>query len=168
MSTLARSCNRALEPVTATVVDESKELGGALIGAWKLVSFTHLDEAGAEIAGPFGERPLGRIVYTESGHMLTVILAGEREAFSDVDIRQADEAEKVAAFDTMAAYSGRYELIGKRVVHHVDLAWIPGWKGSHLDRTVEFSEDGRLILTGPPMKIGGRTLGVKIVWERES
>ena len=43
----------ALDPVAATVVDESKELGGALIGAWKLVSFTHLDEAGAEIAGPF-------------------------------------------------------------------------------------------------------------------
>ena len=44
----------AIEPVVATVVDESKALGAALIGAWKLVSFTHLDEAGKEIAGPFG------------------------------------------------------------------------------------------------------------------
>lgn len=152
----------------AAVVDELKELGAALIGAWKLVSFTHLDETGQEIAGPFGDRPRGRIVYTESGHMLTVIVAGGRDAFSVEDIRRADDAEKVAAFDTMAAYSGRYELIGDRVVHHVDLAWIPGWKGSSLDRTVEFLQDGRLVLTGPPMKIGGRTLGVRMVWERES
>ncbi len=140
----------------------------ALIGAWKLVSFTHLDEAGEEITGPFGESPRGRIVYTETGRMVTVIVAGERDAFLVEDFRQADDNEKVAAFDTMTAYSGRYELIGNRVVHHVDLAWIPGWAGSHLDRYVEFSDDGRLILTGPPMKIGGRTLGVRIVWERES
>jgi len=158
----------APEAVAATVVDESKALGTTLIGAWKLVSFTHLDEAGKEITGPFGERPRGRIVYTATGHMVTVILADDRGAFSVEDFRQAGDNEKVAAFDTMAAYSGRYELIGNRVVHHVDLAWIPGWTGSHLDRTVEFSQDGRLILTGPPMKIGGRTLGLKIVWERES
>jgi len=158
----------APEAVAATVVDESKALGTTLIGAWKLVSFTHLDEAGKEITGPFGERPRGRIVYTATGHMVTVILADDRGAFSVEDFRQAGDNEKVAAFDTMAAYSGRYELIGNRVVHHVDLAWIPGWTGSHLDRTVEFSQVGRLILTGPPMKIGGRTLGLKIVWERES
>ncbi len=150
------------------MTDDPKALAEALIGTWKLVSFTHLTDSGEEIDGPFGEIPEGRIIYTQSGHTMILILAGDRKPFTVDDFRQASDAEKVVAFDTMTAYSGRYELIGTRVVHHVDLAWIPDWKGMDIDRYAELTDDGRLVLTGPPMKIGGRTLGLKITWEREA
>lgn len=48
---------------------EAKE---SLVGMWQLVSATNTDDKGVSKVGTFGPNPAGRIVFTASGHYISV------------------------------------------------------------------------------------------------
>ncbi len=46
------------------------------------------------------------------------------------------------------SYSGKYEIIDNKVIHHVEVSLVPDWTHTDLERTFEFSGD-KLILISP-------------------
>lgn len=125
-----------------------------LVGHWQLVSFTEERDDGSTF-DVFGPEPKGFITYTASGHMSVVFASGARQPYSGAWSGVTD-THKAANYDALVAYSGRYTDHGDRVVHHVDVCWIPNWEGRDLERFVDYLPDGRVVLRTPQTRFGRR------------
>jgi hypothetical protein len=135
-----------------------------LVGTWRLVSF-ELRSADGKVHYPFGEKVSGHIIYSEDGFMSVTMSAANRPRCAAKDLRLATMEEKSAAINTYVSYSGRYEIQGDRVLHHVEVSLFPNWVGITHERLVELN-DGKLSLTMPPISILGVDHTGRMVWER--
>jgi hypothetical protein len=57
---------------------------------------------------PFGEHPLGFILYTPDGYMSAQLQCPDRTRFAGGDLRRATGEEYTKAGSSCLAYSGRY------------------------------------------------------------
>lgn len=136
-----------------------------MVGVWRLVSFETETEDG-DTDRPFGDAPLGRLVYTAGGIMSAHLGRGDRPAFADLG--EDNGARALGAMKTHFSYAGRWRLEGDRVVHEVDMSISPDWVGTEKTRRVAF--DGPdLILTDEALEPRlGRKAGVgRLRWRRE-
>lgn len=123
-----------------------------LIGYWRLVSFTERRDDG-EPYEVFGSEPKGYINYSETGHMSVLFCAAHRKPFAGPWDGVPDR-QKAENFDAIVAYAGRYTDHGDRVVHHVEVCWIPNWEGRDLERFLTFLPDERVRLRTPATRFG--------------
>jgi hypothetical protein len=135
-----------------------------LAGTWRLVSASALTEGGGRNDSPFGSNPAGVLTYTLDGRMTVLIANSGRKALSG-DRISAPAEERAEAYSTFLAYSGRYSLKGDKVIHHVEISSIENWVNTDLVRTLRFEAE-RIILTTPPLSVGGRMQTTELVWER--
>lgn len=78
-----------------------------LVGAWRLVSFFHLDKDGATHEGPLGPHVDGILIYDPQGYM-------------SVGLMRVDEPPDSPSRPTAyMGYSGRWQLADHHVVHEV-------------------------------------------------
>lgn len=75
-----------------------------LVGTWRLLSWHALGEDGST-REPFGAEPLGYVVYTADGRMITTISRGDRTPIGG-DLLSGPEAGRLDAFASFIAYSG--------------------------------------------------------------
>jgi hypothetical protein len=136
-----------------------------IVGVWRLETFQSRDEEGRP-AHPLGEHPAGLLIYTETGWMSVHVAHGDRVPFASPDPLAGTEAEQARAFATsFIAYSGRYDVHGDRVRHHVEVSVHPNWMGVVFERV--FALDGdTLILRTPPISIGGVAVASELRWRR--
>ena len=100
-----------------------------LTGTWRMVSVESLGPGGAT-GHPFGPEPVGYVTYTSEGFVSVVMTSGGRSGY-------ASAAERAAAAETTFAYSGRYEVDGSQVRHHVEVSLNPNMCGHTLTREIE-------------------------------
>lgn len=135
-----------------------------LIGTWTLVSCVHRLEDGTKWH-PFGERPAGRLVYTEDGHMMVMLMARGRVPAGSGQIFEASDSERAAAASGFLAYSARCELGKDRVVHHVDLSLFPNWVGSAQLRSYRLTKD-RVTFWTRRFPVRGKYQTASLTWRR--
>jgi hypothetical protein len=152
------------EPVDPDRTLVFRRRGTSLEGTWRLLAVEGRSE-GRTISTPFGHHPVGRLVYMPDGRMSVMLMAAARAKFGSHGLRAGTGRQKAAAFDSFLAYSGRYERLEDRVIHHPDVASIPDFVGVPEERFVELEGD-RLVLSTPPMLEGGRIRTFVIVWQR--
>jgi hypothetical protein len=119
----------------------------ALLGAWRLVSWSFVYDDGRPTEYPLGSDANGLILYTEDGHVSATLMrtTGAAESF---------------------AYAGRYEVRDGTVYHSIEVATNPALVGITSTRHIALDGD-RLTLSGPDFSAGsGRTQ--RIVWRRGS
>ena len=121
-------------------------MADSVIGVWSLVSW-EIKTEGGEVQYPFGKNPVGTIVLTEDGHMSAQIMAAERERFGQDAKMAGTTAEKELAFDTYAAYSGRWRMEGNRIFTEVVTSLFPNMLGSIQERKVKFEDQDMLLYT---------------------
>ncbi|MDR6756712.1 hypothetical protein J2Y48_002005 [Mycoplana sp. BE70] len=124
-----------------------------------MISWTRQSVATGQISDAMGPNPLGYLAYHADGRMMAVVFGGDRPLKGAVP---TDE-EKAGLFDSMLAYSASYTLENGRVIHHVDGAWNPAWKGA-LIRPYRV-EGNRLFISGAPGK-DPRT-GEEVIYDLE-
>jgi hypothetical protein len=138
----------------------------ALIGTWRLVSATDMNEKG-ERSDSYGRDPSGLITYTADGRMMALITNGGRKLLSVSDWISAPASERAEAFATMLAYAGSYTVAGDNVTHHVEVSWMQTSVNADLVRRVVKIEGDRLYLAvEQPFLKGGRYVRQELVWER--
>src|SRR5262245_74334 len=93
-----------------------------LLGVWKLESH-HLESRTGEKKNSFGEKPNGYLIFTPQNRMMALLTA-EGRTKPDTD------KDRIAAFWSMAAYSGIYRVEGDKWTTKVDVAWNETWIGS--------------------------------------
>jgi hypothetical protein len=117
----------------------------ALLGTWRMISWTRKVVATGETTDAMGPNPNGYIAYHADGRMMALAVSSERVNLKDT--RPSDQ-EKVALFDSMLAYSATYTLTESEVLHHVDATWNPAWAGD-LKRPYTLQGD-TLVISGAP------------------
>jgi hypothetical protein len=138
----------------------------ALIGTWKLVSATDMNEKG-ERRDSYGRDPSGLITYTADGRMMALITNSGRKPLSVSDWVSAPASERAEAFATMVAYAGSYTVAGDKVTHHVEVSWMQTSVNADLVRRVVKIEGDRLYLAvEEPFLKGGHYVRQDLVWER--
>lgn len=135
----------------------------SLIGSWKLLRAEY--RHGETVAHPFGQEPVGLLVYDALGNMTVQIM------HRDYTLRRAGQKDSEsgrAAFEGYLGYFGRYEIreAENTVVHDVAGSTLPHWVGSRQSRVYEFSEN-LLRLSSPATNDQQGALAV-LVWERLS
>lgn len=117
----------------------------ALIGSWKMQAWTRKSVATGEVTDALGPDPIGYIAYHADGRMMASVFRRDRPAPREAGW---SETEKAKLFDDMLAYVASYRLDGDRVIHHVDGAWNPNWRGD-LSRPFTLERD-KLVISGAP------------------
>ncbi len=142
------------------------DIAPELIGSWRLVSYSATTASG-ETTYPMGREPQGRITYEASGRMAVQLGDASYTAFAPNDPHAATDAEVRAAFDGYLAYYGTYTVHPdqRTVVHHLEMCSIPSWRGSEQVRHIDLQE-GQLILSTPPILLGGAERVSKLVWAK--
>lgn len=125
-----------------------------IVGTWRLVA-----------ASPTSPLQAGYITYTGDGRMSAILSHGGRKPLSTGDRISASIEERAEAFATLFAYAGSYDLVGDKVVHHVEIASVENWVNTDLIRLVQFDGD-RITLTTPPLSVAGKVQTTELVWER--
>lgn len=139
-----------------------KRIDHAIVGVWRIVAHeTILDDG--ETIRQFGDAPRGRLILTDTGHMMGFVTASDRTP-GHTDELQAD------LHRSMIAYSGTYRVEGDRFIVAVDLSWHALWEGTEQTRTFQIEGDRLQIVSasGPSPFRPGRTGRSQLSWLRES
>jgi Lipocalin-like domain len=134
---------------------------GAVVGAWKLLSYERVDAASGETTRPWGENPLGYLMYLPGGHMSATLTSEGRKPAPPTDEKQVAQL-----YFNMSAYAGTYTVQGSTVVHHVKVASVPSWVGSDQPRQATLDGDTLTIRTQPITHIDGKDYIYIPVWKR--
>jgi hypothetical protein len=116
----------------------------ALLGGWRLESWSYLYEDGRPPEFPMGSDARGYILYTPGGQVSATIM----------------RADKLECF----AYAGRYEIADNTVFHSIELSTNPALIGIRSTRHIKLESD-RLTLSGPDFT-PGTARSQQIVWRR--
>jgi hypothetical protein len=110
-----------------------------------------------------GQAPNGWLVFTPERMMIIVLKSGRERP---VELLPTD-AEKIALYDTMFAYSGPYTVHSDRVVHHLDMSWNEAWSGTDQVRFAVIDGDS-LTYTSPAARnpLNGEEVVHEVTYKR--
>jgi hypothetical protein len=118
----------------------------ALVGAWKITSWSRKDISTGNVEHAMGTKPSGLVVYTKGGIVSAFVSAEDRRAKGTAPMTDED---RVALFTTMYAYSGTYSVEGRKLTTRIENSWNKAWNGNIL--TSEFEVSGNtLTVTSAP------------------
>ena len=133
-----------------------------LLGLWKLESWYTEFKATGEKKNVYGERPNGYLVFTPEKRMIGLITAEQRK-------KPETDEDRVAAFRSMAGYSGVYRVDGDRWITKVDVSWNESWTGTEQMRFFKVEGDTLAVTTpwllNPNLPGSPETRGV-LIWSR--
>ncbi len=136
-----------------------------LLGAWQLESWSIGYEGRDDVSYPFGEDPVGLLMYTEDDWMSASISRADRAALPlDVPFRSIAAEQLGDAYRSYFHYAGRYRVRGNDVVHYVTQSLNPNFVGSEQLRHIEL--DGSTLVLSGRDEAGGETRFHQLVWHK--
>ena len=135
-----------------------------IVGSWKQTAFYQKVVATGERRDIYGDKVLGRVIYTKEGTFCTMATAADRKQAAPA----VTEAEKLALFSSMYAYCGKYTVDGAKVSTLSDTAWAPEWLTSPHDGKWEVKGKTLTVETTPfkSMRDGVEVIAI-VQYERE-
>jgi len=138
----------------------------ALVGAWRLVSWTIEYPATGRVTQPFGAAPEGLLVYSVGGHMSAAMQRPGRARLSRADPHAVSDAEKATAFAGYLHYAGTWSVADGCVIHVVELALNPNLIGTRQVRRVTLAGDALELGAEEPLETPGQSRRHRIAWRR--
>ena len=137
-----------------------------LLGVWELVSCEGRNSDGSSFL-PYGPTPIGKLIYTEDGHLAVTLMSPARPPFASEDISKSTNEEKASAFNTFDSYCGRWKLdeVTGRVEHIIEAGRIPNWIGKTHTRFCSIDDQG-LTLATDEFQMAGKVWQVYVKWKR--
>ena len=105
------------------------------------------------------------MTYTENGFVSVNIMATNRRKFEARELKLGAPEEKVAAAETYISYSGRYDLDGDKIKHHVEVCLFPNWVGKDQVRIFDLRGDTLALRTIPDPRDEQGRQGY-LIWKR--
>lgn len=140
---------------------EQPESSQALVGTWRLVSWTKSYEDGSKAPEPRSESYL---MYTDTGHMCWCAVDPARPSWPQTPT----EADELAAFRGLGMYCGTVEVNADQgyVVHHVEISRSPNAVGDKRKRFFRFEGPDRLHLRVDPTENVPPLVESVLIWEK--
>jgi hypothetical protein len=147
-------------------IPDDAVLATALVGAWRLVSWTIEYPATGRLTQPFGPAPQGLLVYSADGHMSAALQRPGRARLSRADPNAVSDAEKATAFAGYLHYAGRWSVADGCVAHDVDIAMNPNLIGTRQVRSIALAGDALELGADEPLEAPGQIRRHRIAWRR--
>lgn len=137
-----------------------------LTGDWRLRDWSSVADDG--VTQPIGPTPMGILVYSSHGTMITTIAPAGRPRLSSEDpLRGGPDDERRRSAETFISYSGSYAYDGADVVHTVEMSLYPNWVGTRQVRHVQLLDGGNTLeLSTDPLILDGRRAVQRLTWLR--
>lgn len=133
-----------------------------IAGTWKLKAWRRIAADGT-VTLPFGENPLGLLIYSPDGSMAVQMQSMERATLDSTDPLGGTTEARAQAYSSCLAYFGSYQVQGDEIVHQVDGSLFPNW--SHTEQIRPYSHDGQELVLRTPKSTTTSVVN-EIVWER--
>jgi hypothetical protein len=130
------------------------DLRQALLGTWRLINLQ--SEVDGKVVKPFGDKPLGYLVYTADGHVFVNFADRDRAELFGLGVVLLETTERNTPLG-YGGYCGTFEVRDGMVIHHVEFHIVPRNDGRVEERSVMLDGD-RLILRTPR--------GQQLEWQR--
>ena len=136
-----------------------------LLGAWQLESWSIGYAGRDDVSYPFGEDPVGLLMYTDDDWMsASISRAGRTNLPEDVPFRAIDADSLATAYRDYFHYAGRFRVQGDDVIHYVTQSLNPNFVGSEQLRHIEL--DGSTLVLSGRDEAGGETRYHQLVWHK--
>jgi hypothetical protein len=129
-----------------------------LVGRWALVS-CRMETDNGTITYPFGEHPVGLLIFDDGGHIAWSMMRAGRPNFASPDPLGGTEREKAAAFSSYFSYNGTYAVHTDFLQITVTNSLFPNWTGTVQKRHFRLNGD-QLHIETPPMNVSGHVVTV--------
>ena len=116
-----------------------------IFGTWRMLAWKRIVTATDVRSDALGPNPFGYINYSPDGRLMVFVLKADRPR---PKAAPPTDEEKIALFDSLFAYVGRYEVEADRVVHTIEGSWNELWTGTTQTRLLSFEND-KLVYTTP-------------------
>ena len=137
----------------------------AIVGTWRVTSFSILILDTKEVSRPYGENPIGVIQYSPGGHMVVFLQTGNPKKPTAFPFSDSDRAEIHKGI--FGAYTGTYSVDGNKVTHHIVASWRPDWIGGDQVRYTEIIGNKLTIKTAPLISaLSGKQSVATLTFER--
>jgi hypothetical protein len=132
-----------------------------LVGVWRLQTFS-LQVVGEAPKEVFGPHPIGYLVFTAEGRMMTILTRADRKPATTKE-------ESAALLQSMVAYTGRYTVEHDRIITKPDVAWNEIYSGTEQVRYYTLAGDHLAIRTAqqPSGVLPGKKIVGTLTYERE-
>ena len=134
-----------------------------LLGTWKLLSFFMKDQNGERIF-PYGETPLGYLIYTPEGLVSVHIMSSNRPIGGTQQYQSGTYLEKIESAENYGGYIGTYELQDNHVIHTAELSGFTRLINSPEHKN--FSLDGNQLTISYKDSSSGKELDGALIWEK--
>ena len=134
-----------------------------LIGVWKLRSFFVQGQEGDKFF-PYGEKPLGYLIYTAEGFVSVHIMSSNRPSGGIQQYQGGSDSEKIESAENYGGYIGTYELKEDHAIHTAEIC--------SFTRLINSPERKHLSLNANQLTISykdsssGKALDGELMWER--
>jgi lipocalin-like protein len=116
-----------------------------LIGTWKQLSGTMVEEGGSEQKSNLSAAPNGYVNFSADGRLILLSTDSARKPPAG---QVATPAEAEALYRSMIGYAGSYKVEGNMVTYDLDVTWNESWTGTKQVRFWDVNGD-RLTVTTP-------------------
>jgi hypothetical protein len=117
----------------------------ALIGTWKQLSGTMVEDGGGEEKSNLSAAPNGYVNFSPDGRLIFLSTDSARKRPAG---QVPTPAEAEALYRSMIGYAGSYKVEGNMVTYDLDVTWNEAWTGTKQVRFWEVNGD-RLTVTTP-------------------
>ena len=140
------------------MINKQDIVGGWILKEWSISS-------NGRVSHPFGESPVGVLVYTKDDCMSAQLMSGTDLSLDGAPLRGLGAELNQALVERFFAYAGRYRIEDNTIIHEVMVSLNPDFVGREQRRAASLQGDC-LELTGHESDAAGRERVHKLVWKR--
>jgi len=128
--------------------NEHNMISNDFVGTWTLEKCVATQKDG-KINYPYGEKPIGQLLYDEKGNMMVEIMKPGIKKFASTNLLQGTPEEILPAYYGFIAYYGTYRVIpdSNIVIHHLIACSFPNWVNQDQKRYYEFKNNQLILRT---------------------
>jgi len=130
-----------------------------IIGTWILVKYTTCLEGISEILYPYGENPLGFLIYTPDN--VSVHIMQPNRSLQDTSL-----AEKIESAENYGGYVGPYEIRGDTIIHYPKVSSFVNFLQAPQIRNFKLQDDTLLLEYSFFSKDHKRKAKSQLIWQR--
>ncbi len=136
-----------------------------IIGTWRLLSLEIRKYTG-EVIYPFGKEVKGILIYQNNGYMSGMISGEGRPNVSAPATMGISENERLEISKNFIAYAGKYQVEDNKIIHNVEVSYIPNLMGSSSHAGNYHFDNNNLCITSEQRSGIDTKSSIKVVWEK--
>lgn len=143
----------------------SKKVREQFAGTWSLAAVENTNADGSKTL-PYGESPVGLLVFTNEGAYAIQILKAVRPKVAANDKNKATPEENAALVQGNNSHFGTYtvDMMKQTITFNVQHAFYPNWEGTVQIRS--YTIEGSLLSYIVTNTTNGGSITAKVVWKK--